>query len=171
MTTVYLNGEFIPKERAMISVEDRGFIFGDGIYEVVARDRRAALRMGLRTPRGCATGSRACASCSASRIHRRAQGRARTARSSTMASAKARPSSTCKFRAASAPRTHSFPPAKTPPTVFAAASRFVVPREQREQGVKAVTFPGLPLAAPRLENGEPPRQRARAAGRTRKRRV
>ena len=35
MTTVYLNGEFIPKERALISVEDRGFIFGDGIYEVV----------------------------------------------------------------------------------------------------------------------------------------
>ena len=35
MTTVYLNGEFIPRERAMISVDDRGFIFGDGIYEGV----------------------------------------------------------------------------------------------------------------------------------------
>jgi D-alanine transaminase len=35
MTTVYLNGEFTPRERAMISVDDRGFIFGDGIYEVV----------------------------------------------------------------------------------------------------------------------------------------
>ena len=35
MTTVYLNGEFVPKERATVSVEDRGFIFGDGIYEVV----------------------------------------------------------------------------------------------------------------------------------------
>src|SRR5580698_6313356 len=35
MTTVYLNGEFIPREQATISVDDRGFIFGDGIYEVV----------------------------------------------------------------------------------------------------------------------------------------
>ena len=35
MATVYLNGRFVPKGEAMISVEDRGFIFGDGIYEVV----------------------------------------------------------------------------------------------------------------------------------------
>ena len=31
---VYLNGEFLPRERATLSVDDRGFIFGDGIYEV-----------------------------------------------------------------------------------------------------------------------------------------
>ena len=35
MTTVYLNGKYVPKAEAMIPVEDRGFIFGDGIYEVV----------------------------------------------------------------------------------------------------------------------------------------
>jgi len=35
MTTVYLNGEFIPLEEARISVLDRGFIFGDGVYEVI----------------------------------------------------------------------------------------------------------------------------------------
>lgn len=33
--TVYLNGEFTPLSQAKISVLDRGFIFGDGIYEVV----------------------------------------------------------------------------------------------------------------------------------------
>ena len=32
---VYVNGEFLPLSRASISVLDRGFIFGDGIYEVV----------------------------------------------------------------------------------------------------------------------------------------
>ncbi|AIL32003.1 D-amino acid aminotransferase [Basilea psittacipulmonis] len=32
---VYLNGEFLPLSQAKISVLDRGFIFGDGIYEVV----------------------------------------------------------------------------------------------------------------------------------------
>jgi len=33
--TVYLNGEYVPYERALISVEDRAFLFADGIYEVV----------------------------------------------------------------------------------------------------------------------------------------
>jgi D-alanine transaminase len=32
---VYLNGEYTPIENAKISVLDRGFIFGDGVYEVV----------------------------------------------------------------------------------------------------------------------------------------
>jgi len=32
---VYLNGEFMPLENARIPVLDRGFIFGDGIYEVI----------------------------------------------------------------------------------------------------------------------------------------
>ena len=32
---VYLNGEFIAKEKASISVMDRGFLFGDGVYEVI----------------------------------------------------------------------------------------------------------------------------------------
>ena len=33
--TVYLNGEFIPEEEAKISPNDRGFIFADGVYEVI----------------------------------------------------------------------------------------------------------------------------------------
>ena len=32
---VYLNGEFVPYERATVSIEDRGLLFADGIYEVV----------------------------------------------------------------------------------------------------------------------------------------
>ena len=31
----YLNGEFTQLQNAKISVMDRGFIFGDGVYEVV----------------------------------------------------------------------------------------------------------------------------------------
>lgn len=33
--TVYLNGEFLPIEEAHISPLDRGFLFGDGVYEVI----------------------------------------------------------------------------------------------------------------------------------------
>jgi D-alanine transaminase len=32
---VYLNGDFLPLEQAHISPLDRGFLFGDGVYEVV----------------------------------------------------------------------------------------------------------------------------------------
>ncbi len=32
---VFLNGEYLPVEKAHISVMDRGFLFGDGIYEVI----------------------------------------------------------------------------------------------------------------------------------------
>ncbi|NCW32783.1 MAG: hypothetical protein EBV92_05845, partial [Betaproteobacteria bacterium] len=32
---VFLNGDFVPLSQAKVPVLDRGFIFGDGIYEVV----------------------------------------------------------------------------------------------------------------------------------------
>ncbi len=32
---VFLNGEYLPIEKANVSVMDRGFLFGDGIYEVI----------------------------------------------------------------------------------------------------------------------------------------
>ena len=35
MTIAYLNGEYLPLEEARISPLDRGFLFGDGIYEVI----------------------------------------------------------------------------------------------------------------------------------------
>ncbi|HXG62760.1 MAG TPA: D-amino acid aminotransferase [Planctomycetota bacterium] len=35
MTTLYLNGSLLPLEEGRVSVEDRGFQFGDGVYEVI----------------------------------------------------------------------------------------------------------------------------------------
>ncbi|MGH8596472.1 MAG: aminotransferase class IV, partial [Gammaproteobacteria bacterium] len=35
MSLCYLNGTFVPLAGAQISVLDRGFVFGDGIYEVI----------------------------------------------------------------------------------------------------------------------------------------
>ena len=43
--TIYLNGEFMPIEEAKISVLDRGFIFGDGVYEVIPVYSRRAFRL------------------------------------------------------------------------------------------------------------------------------
>jgi D-alanine transaminase len=33
--TIYLNGQFISKDKAFISPEDRGYYFADGVYEVI----------------------------------------------------------------------------------------------------------------------------------------
>ena len=41
----YLNGEFLPLDQARISVLDRGFIFGDAIYEVIPAYHRKPLRL------------------------------------------------------------------------------------------------------------------------------
>jgi D-alanine transaminase len=42
---VYLNGEFMPLENAHIPVLDRGFIFGDGVYEVIPVYSRRPFRL------------------------------------------------------------------------------------------------------------------------------
>jgi D-alanine transaminase len=139
MTTVYLNGEFVPKERATISVEDRGFIFGDGIYEVVRvvdgrifewgahadRLRRglAGIRIVLDPP--AIDGLRAVCE--------------RLVHENGLVDGEA--TVYMQVSRGAAPRTHHFPPPGTPPTVYASATRFVVPREHRASGVSAITFP------------------------------
>ena len=42
---VYLNGKFLPIEEAKVSVLDRGFIYGDGVYELIPVYRRQPFRM------------------------------------------------------------------------------------------------------------------------------
>ena len=45
MTTVYLNGAFLPLEEARVPVMDRGFLFGDGVYEVIPVYDRQPFRL------------------------------------------------------------------------------------------------------------------------------
>lgn len=42
---IYLNGRFVPLEEATISVLDRGFIFGDGVYELIPVYSRKPFRL------------------------------------------------------------------------------------------------------------------------------
>jgi D-alanine transaminase len=42
---VFLNGKFLPIEQAMVPVLDRGFIFGDGVYELVPVYSRVPFRI------------------------------------------------------------------------------------------------------------------------------
>ena len=43
--TIFLNGSYMPIEEARVSVLDRGFIFGDGVYEVIPVYSRRAFRL------------------------------------------------------------------------------------------------------------------------------
>lgn len=45
MTICYLNGEFLPLAEARISPMDRGFLFGDGVYEVIPVYSRRPFRL------------------------------------------------------------------------------------------------------------------------------
>jgi D-alanine transaminase len=45
MSTAYLNGTFLPLDQAQVSVMDRGFLFGDGIYEVIPVYNRKLFRL------------------------------------------------------------------------------------------------------------------------------
>jgi D-alanine transaminase len=42
---LYLNGEYLPLEQGRVSVEDRGFQFGDGVYEVIRAYRGKPFRL------------------------------------------------------------------------------------------------------------------------------
>jgi len=33
--TIFLNGHFVPEAEALIPVNDRGFMYGDGLFETV----------------------------------------------------------------------------------------------------------------------------------------
>ncbi|MBX7118653.1 MAG: D-amino acid aminotransferase [Gemmatimonadaceae bacterium] len=141
MTTVYLNGRHLPKEQALIPVEDRGFIFGDGIYEVVrvvegrifAWDAHAArMANGLAGLRIDATGADSAtlrAACE------------RLIADNGLAGGEA--TVYLQVSRGAAPRTHHFPPAGTPTTVYAAASPFKVNPALRTQGARAITQPDI----------------------------
>lgn len=139
MTTVYLNGEFLPRELARLSVDDRGFVFGDGIYEVVRviegrifawGDHSARMAHGLSTVRipfssGEVDGLEAVCN--------------RLIAENDLKAGEA--TIYMQVTRGAAPRTHYFPPAGTPPTVYAAASRFTPSADMRDKGIKAITFP------------------------------
>ena len=138
---MYLNGNYVPRESAMIPVEDRGFIFGDGIYEGVRAvggkmfewgphaDRMDNGLKGLRINFDRAQIDALEAVCE------------RLVQENGLADGEA--FLYLEVTRGAAPRTHNFPAASVPPTVFVSASKFVVPRKMRDEGASAVLFPDM----------------------------
>lgn len=138
---VYLNGQYVDRSTASVSVDDRGFLFGDGVYEVTRarggrlfeggrharRLRRNMADLGLSLPDGVTAES---LNDVALRLLRE-NGLAGEALAYFQVTR------------GTAPRTHQFPPAGTPPTVYVSVGPFAPPDALRARGVACVTYPDI----------------------------
>lgn len=138
----YLNGQFVPRATASISVEDRGFIFGDGVYEVwrvidgrlFENERHLdRLRFGLRELRIVAP--EIVEPDVLDRIARRLLAESGVADGEATLYVE--------ITRGAAPRTHQFPPAGTTPTVYATVNRFAPPDAIRARGAACITIPDI----------------------------
>ena len=138
MSVVYLNGDYLPADRARISINDRGFLFGDGVYEVTPAYHGRLFRW-------------------ARHLTRMRKGLAAlgidydaTALESVKRELLARNGLDdvpvayiyAQVTRGVAPRTHAFPDPPVPPSVYGFANRYVRPaREVWERGYRAITVP------------------------------
>jgi D-alanine transaminase len=138
MSTVYLNGEFIPSTEARVSVDDRGFLFADGIYEVSPAYGGRFFRLDKhmeRMKRGLAELRIAFDPASLPAVHERLIG-------DNELDDREVAYVYVQITRGVAPRGHAFPNPPVMPTVYAFAREFKrAPRALWEDGFAAVTVP------------------------------
>jgi D-alanine transaminase len=139
---VYLNGTYLQAADARVSVNDRGFLFGDGVYEVTraldgrlfAGDRhlrrlgRGMGELDLPWPEGL----------DAAALHALSE---RLLRENGLTDGEA--TVYAQITRGAAPRTHAFPPPGTAPTVYVAAGPFTPQDDLRARGAAAITTPDI----------------------------
>ena len=138
MTTVYINGEFVAKDRAQISVDDRGFLFGDGIYEGVRAIGGRLFQWEAHAARMVNGLAGLRIDFSAARVAELQGVCTRLLSDNGLASGEA--FVYLAVTRGAAPRTHAFPPAGTPPTSYVSTTKFTPRPELRQNGGKAITF-------------------------------
>jgi len=138
----YLNGQFLPRADAAVPVEDRGFVFGDGVYEVW---RVVGGRL-FETARHLARLSSGLAELCISAPDLADPVRL-TAIAERLLAADGLLYGEATFYVevtrGVAPRTHQFPSAKISPTVFAMANRFKPAEDFRRAGATCITMPDI----------------------------
>ena len=133
---VYLNGKFMPHADARISVDDRGFVFADGVYEVcrIYDGRIFLLEPHLRRLR-YGLGELDIPADIADELAPIAE---RLIEDNTLRTGDA--TLYAQVTRGTAPRAHAFPNPPVPPTVYVAVKPFKQhPDSYFEQGVSAVT--------------------------------
>lgn len=138
MSVVYLNGDFLPVGDATVSVNDRGFLFGDGVYEVTPsyagrlfrwEQHLARLKTGLAAI-GIDFDAAALKQVKEELLARNGLDGVPAAYVYVQVTR------------GTAPRTHWFPDPPVDPTVYAFANRFMRPAmAEWRRGISAVTVP------------------------------
>jgi D-alanine transaminase len=141
MTILYLNGQYVPREQAMIPAEDRGFIFGDGIYEGVRSVNGRMFEWDAHAQRMVNGLNGLRIGFDAAQVNALEGVCEELVRRNELQDGEA--FLYIEVSRGAAPRTHNFPPAGTAPTALVVASRLVVSRKLREEGGAAVTYPDL----------------------------
>ena len=132
---VYLNGEFLPLNEARVPVMDRGFLFGDGVYEVVPVYSRRPFRLAEHLAR---------LQCSLDGIrldnpHTDAEWAALIERIVESGASDDQSIYIQVSRGPMAVRNHAFPKTVTPTVFIMGEPMQTPPAEQREKGVAAVS--------------------------------
>ncbi|MDH3497618.1 MAG: aminotransferase class IV [Gemmatimonadota bacterium] len=134
--TVYFNGAFVAKDEVRISPDDRGFLFSDGVYEVIRSYEGRLFELTLhlaRLEQGlCAMGIAGIRVDSLADVFRRLL----TDNGLTTGTA----TIYLQITRGVAPRTHAFPDPPVPPTVYVEAKR-LLPRADPAVGVSVITVP------------------------------
>jgi len=137
---VYLNGQFLPLAEAGVSPLDRGFLYGDGVYEVIPVYSRRPFRIDEHLKRLQAT-------LDGIKLANPLPVEGWQAVVGKLIEAAPWDDQSIYLqvtRGADDKRDHAFPPATVTPTAFAFASPLVTtPAEVRARGVGAITVPDL----------------------------
>ena len=133
----YLNGQYLPQENIFISPEDRGFLFADGIYEVIRSYSGRLFRAKAHLDR-LSQGARALEfnhtdfSYFEPVCERLIRENGLTQGDAVIYMQVTR---------GVAPRSHAFPPIETPLTVYAIAKAFQSHRQEAETGIRVILVP------------------------------
>jgi D-alanine transaminase len=134
---VYFNGNYIAKEKVAISPDDRGFLFADGVYEVIhayhgrlfkAREHLSRLNIGLGELRIKGVDAM---------IFEDVSDRLLQENDLTNTEALIY----MQITRGAAPRNHAFPAEGTSPTVYVEAKPYSPPLEVRNKGASAILVP------------------------------
>jgi len=135
--TVYFNGEFVEKDDVSISPDDRGFVFGDGVYEVVRAEDGTLVRLDAHV-------RRLRRSLREIRLDGVDVDALREAIQQLLPKNDLQDGPAkvyLQITRGAAPRRHAFPDASTAPTVYARASPYDPPTEKWEGGAQIILEP------------------------------
>lgn len=139
---VYLNGKFYPRAEARVSVEDRAFVFGDGVYEVLRaiNGKLFATRFHNDRLRRSLDGIRITLEESDS-PERFAEIGAQLLRENGLLEGEA--TVYIQVSRGVATRLHNFPSPPVPPSVYISVSRFKPYSDLAQSGATAISHPDL----------------------------